>query len=64
MKNTHHDILIATPRLLILIQDGIVQPRLRICVDICVHKKKEIAVKSTNNMAESCTNDGGNERVS
>ena len=28
----HHDILIATSRLLIVIQDGIVQPRLRIYV--------------------------------
>jgi len=48
--------------LLILIQDGIVQPRLRICVARRVHKKRKIAVKSTDNVAESRTNQGAFER--
>ena len=49
----------APPRLIIFIQDGIVQPRFGICVARWAHKKRKIAVKSIDNVAERRTNDGG-----
>ena len=49
------------PPLLILMKDGIVQPRLRICIARWAHKKREIAIKSTDKVADCCTNDGSIE---
>jgi len=50
------------PRLLILIQDRIFQPRLKTCVAAWTHKKGKIALKSTENVAECRINSGGIER--
>ena len=62
-QNVHDDILIATllPRLLILIQDGIIQPRLTTCVVRWGDRKRKIAIK-IDNVAESRANAGGIER--
>jgi len=46
MKNTHHDILIATPRLLILIQDGISNPDLEFALIYACIKRKKLPSKA------------------